>query len=307
MKGTKRLICTRPSWQSSNRLVQNLHLEAFCKENGIEYVNPTFADMAYRYVQPCHIDKIKSPIGLLIFIFRALRKIRTFLKLPTEPDLINRYFSKVGLKYILFDDTHARHDYEKILHDIFYKHNTVIVEGFFFRVPWLTNKYQDEMSRKYSLKSKFFENNNLYKKIVVLKQLENILIAVHIRRGDYSWWRGGKFYFEDDVYKKYMSDLSQKIAETSQKQQFFIIFSNDIVKFDLAANIILSKECWFIDQHLMSMCDYIIGPPSTFSAWANYMGKNKLYHILDASGKIDTASSSSVEFIPINKPCGETR
>ena len=27
------------------------------------------------------------------------------------------------------------------------------------------------------------------------------------------------------------------------------------------------------DQWMMSQCDYLMGPPSTFSAWASFMGK----------------------------------
>ena len=41
----------------SNRLIQNLHFEAFCKENNIEYINPSFSNMRKYYKDPCKINK----------------------------------------------------------------------------------------------------------------------------------------------------------------------------------------------------------------------------------------------------------
>jgi len=34
------------------------------------------------------------------------------------------------------------------------------------------------------------------------------------------------------------------------------------------------------------MCDYLIGPPSTFTLWASYVGKVKYFHLKNKSGEI---------------------
>ena len=36
----------------------------------------------------------------------------------------------------------------------------------------------------------------------------------------------------------------------------------------------------------LARCDYIIGPPSTYSVWANYYGEAKYQHFLDAKSKV---------------------
>lgn len=36
----------------------------------------------------------------------------------------------------------------------------------------------------------------------------------------------------------------------------------------------------------MSKCDYLNGPPSTFTLWASYMGRVKYYQIKDNTGNI---------------------
>lgn len=51
-------------------------------------------------------------------------------------------------------------------------------------------------------------------------------------------------------------------------------------------NIKKSTNEWYIDHFLMSKCDYLIGPPSTFTMWASYIGKVKYYHIENDSGEI---------------------
>ena len=47
------------------------------------------------------------------------------------------------------------------------------------------------------------------------------------------------------------------------------------------------------DHYLMSRCDYIVGPPSTFSMWASYIGKAKYCHIRSGTDAI-TADSFTV-------------
>jgi hypothetical protein len=70
-----------------------------------------------------------------------------------------------------------------------------------------------------------------------------------------------------------------------------IIFSSDNVKFKENEKLLISKEDWYIDHHLMSICDYLIGPHSTFTLWASFIGKNTYFSIRDASGDMDNTVS----------------
>jgi hypothetical protein len=42
----------------------------------------------------------------------------------------------------------------------------------------------------------------------------------------------------------------------------------------------------FCDQELLSRASYIIGPPSTFSHWASFMGKAKICFVRNPSDNI---------------------
>ncbi|MCL1946407.1 MAG: alpha-1,2-fucosyltransferase [Chitinivibrionia bacterium] len=284
----KRLFLIIPKGQNSNRLILNLNFHAFCLEHGIEYFNPTFEQAKY-YVSPCRTKTIPAinflRANLLFGLFRNSSFVKKYFSIAWFASLFGLVKFIVFNKNILEKDG----DCEKILLKAFEENFAVFTGGWTFRVPRLIEKHRDELIKRYSLKPEFYEKNDFYKKIMKLKREDNILIAIHIRRGDYKQWRGGKYYFEDEIYEKYMNDFSQKLSKKDARNQIFIIFSNDKVKFINGENLLVSKESWYIDHHIMSICDYIIGPLSTFTLWANYIGKNTLYSIRDDSGNIDNA------------------
>ena len=77
-----------------------------------------------------------------------------------------------------------------------------------------------------------------------------------------------------------MEELSQMLNGSCK----FIVFGNDPKlnksEFQLKNHDIKISQLGVEEDHwLMSQCDYLIGPPSTFSMWASFMGKTKFYHI----------------------------
>lgn len=100
----------------------------------------------------------------------------------------------------------------------------------------------------------------------------DVVVGIHKRRGDYRSWRGGIYYYDDSVYSRIMNEIRDCLTG---KDVHFEVFSDENAKRS-------AEE----DQHLMSQCDYIIGPPSTFSTWASFMGKVPLLHIMDKDQKV---------------------
>jgi hypothetical protein len=109
----------------------------------------------------------------------------------------------------------------------------------------------------------------------------DLLIGVHIRRGDYKDFQGGKYYFSDEVYRAYQKKVAALFAGKKIK---FYIFSNEKIELQNFSGL----DTYFnpaassvYDMWAMSQCDYIIGPLSTFSMWASFWNKTPLY-IMDA-------------------------
>jgi hypothetical protein len=142
-------------------------------------------------------------------------------------------------------------------------------------------KYQQTFIDNYTLKEEYYHGNLLFKKIMDKKNEGKTVIGVHIRWGDYRYFEDGQYFYDEHVYLKYMANLAK-----INKNCFFIIFSNEKTSFSNDSKIVVSEEEWYIDQFLMSRCDYLIGPFSTFTLWASYMGRVKYFHIQDEEANI---------------------
>lgn len=106
---------------------------------------------------------------------------------------------------------------------------------------------------------------------------KHTLIGIHVRRGDYIRWLNGIHYYDLNFYYLKMSELSKNFSNC-----LFIICSNEIVNFSNIENLKMyyTNGLAIEDLCFLSQCDYILGPPSTFSGWAAFMG-NKLIHFLN--------------------------
>ncbi len=281
----KKLIVIKPNGNHSNRLLQNLHFEIFCKEHNIEYHNPTLCDMAYYYKEPCNSKSTfllsVLQIDLLGPLFHHSRIVK---KLFSVAWILSRFNV---LKMIRFDRLEEEPNCENILLKVFEKKNIIYTAGWKFRLPKLAEKYRLDISQQYSLKESYYTSNPTVNRIDTLKSQGYTLIGVHIRRGDYKKWKGGIYYFDDDVYKKYMVSISEQLNQRGKEKNMFVLFSNGKLSFKQSDNILISNESWYIDHHIMSNCDYLIGPPSTFTLWASYIGNVKLFHIYDSNEKLD--------------------
>ena len=243
----------------SNRLFQAIHIEAFCIENKVEFSNPSFKNMSKYYgLKSSFID------NTLCILIRGLRKLRLIKTLDFNESDRNGFYC-----------------------DTILKTKVTLAHGWRFRAHELTRKYQDYFIRKYSLLPNFYVDNDFYKYFTKLDRSEYNIIGVHIRRGDYKTWENGKYYFTDDIYEMYMTSLSRELSLLSKKKIKFILFSNETIDISGSNDIIISNNEWYIDQLIMSKCDYLIGPPSTFTLWASYIGKIQYYHIKEKTGTIN--------------------
>ncbi|MDD3062871.1 MAG: hypothetical protein PHX50_08540 [Massilibacteroides sp.] len=115
-----------------------------------------------------------------------------------------------------------------------------------------------------------------------MRETADLIIGVHIRLGDYKVWHNGCFYFELSQYHVFMKRVQSLYKE---KRVAFFICSNE--KF--SANIFNECECYrfqesssvILDLYTLSLTDRIIGPFSTFSRWASFIGEKPICFLED--------------------------
>jgi hypothetical protein len=239
----------------SNRLFQTIHFEAFAKENNLTYLNLTFNDISYLYNK-----KSITNNNLFVIPIKKILKITNIDVYDFNEDLNDKYSPEY----------------------LFLKKNIVLVGGWNFRVENLTLKYKGFFRDLYSVSEetlvKHRANDKFNLSFILSRMCEfDVVVGVHIRRGDYKEWLGGAHYYEDEVYTLAMNKIKRIFFD---KKVLFVLFSNEHLNFPLKDEIIISNNVWFIDHHIMSLCDYLVGPPSSFTMWASYISnKTKYYHI----------------------------
>ncbi len=241
--------------QTSNRFFQHIHLDSFSRENGKSFFNP----FLYRYYQ----------------IYPGLRPTQIHQSINT----FIRFLRKTGMMDFFhletFNDS-SKDDLER--KNKLIRKSITFVEGWQFRSFETTIRFRSHYQVVFDPmidKQKFLK---LYK---YDKFSDQYNIAVHIRRGDYQYYKHGQYLYSDD---QYIAALHSLLASISERNPHLVIFSNDRQlsreSYQKAFNsVTFSMENEFVDYYLMSKCNCIIGPPSTFSLWASYIGETPCYHI----------------------------
>lgn len=121
-----------------------------------------------------------------------------------------------------------------------------------------------------------------------------IIIGVHIRYGDYRTFQKGKYFFNLKEYYDFIKNCKELFRD---KKIAFLITSNEKIDITFFKNydcFNLSDSLMAEDLFCLSKTDYILGPPSTFSAWASLYNNIPLYFI--ETPKIDFRK---IDFIDI--------
>ncbi len=128
---------------------------------------------------------------------------------------------------------------------------------------------------------------------LLIEQLRSrcdILVGVHIRHGDYRQFQNGKYFFSIEEYHTVMKNLLNYFPKDVKVT--FLICSNekqDFIFEDL--DVVLGTNHLIEDLYLLSKCDYIIGPPSTYNMWASFYGSVPLHHITNLHDDIQFSSN----------------
>lgn len=100
----------------------------------------------------------------------------------------------------------------------------------------------------------------------------DVLIGVHIRRGDYDVHLGGRHYFPAEFYREAMDRVA---ALFPNRRVAFLLCSNEKQSLELFAPLRVTPGPGTLlgDLYCLAECDYLLGPPSTYSLWAAYYAR----------------------------------
>ena len=155
--------------------------------------------------------------------------------------------------------------------------HTLFLQGYYFRhIPWVVRHAE-------SLRA-FFRpclEHRIAANVVVdaLRQTSDIVVAIHLRHGDYQFHKGGRYFWPVTTYRTFIDRICDLLAPA---RVGFMICSNAAHDPAHFAGLTWRAGPGSVpsDLYAMSRCDYILGPPSTFSSWAAFLGRARLLHLL---------------------------
>lgn len=195
------------------------------------------------------------------------------LKCNIDIRFYKSWFSRFSKVYMPFLKYFLRPNKNGIVHVS--RNNMLILDWISFAKPELLNKHYGVIKEYLGFKPEFVEHCK-----GLFPPINKTYIGVHIRRGDYLFWNNGRYYFGEAEYSRLILKLSKEMDNLH-----FVIFTNEnLDEFDfdkLGVSYSIMRGSAMEDLCCMSFCDYIVGPPSTFSCWAGYIGDRKLLWMRD--------------------------
>lgn len=155
--------------------------------------------------------------------------------------------------------------------------------GVLFNPKWREIRYDHAFIEKHSdrLRWLFAPQDDVEKRVTEMfgdDADKYTTVGVHIRRGDYKQYKGGQYYYSQQDYLNFMQQMERLLADKGKPVRFFVASNEHIALSDFAPLTVFAQQGgdMMVDLIGLSHCDYIIGPPSTYSQWASFYGRKPM-------------------------------
>ena len=250
------MIFVHDKGRMANNMLQYGHVYAWGREHGRPTMSMRFA-YKYPWFHICHT----AHHNFLTYAFA-------------------KYGAKLGLfPTVHFDEEHA--DYSREEQQML-DSKLLMVQGWYARWYDLFLKYKPEILDLFA-----FDASVLAVSRQKLGEEPAVRVGIHVRRGDYKTFQGGRFYYSDAQYVGVMKQF--KALMPHQKTVFYVCGNDPELDKEAFRKALEDQRCKVEfpdgnpaeDMCLLSLCDWLIGAPSTFSLVAAMYRDVPLYWIED--------------------------
>jgi hypothetical protein len=274
------IIIADKQGQLANRLFVFASFLAFGSEYNIQVINPAFEEYA-SYFEHFQKELLCSyPSVQTDFIKPTIRSRKIYYK-------ISHYVVRL-LEKLKFTNSYWHHIISINLNQSVNLQSPAFLslaksKNLLFCKGW---RFQNNgLEKQQSLIRKLFRplshhQRNITDLMDKARKKAEIIIGVHIRWGDYKTFLNGKYYYEMNDYLMLMKKVKLLFED---KKVIFIVCSNEKQNIENFYEI----ETMFGNNHIIedlytfSVCDFLLGPPSTYTMWASFYGNVPLYQIAD--------------------------
>lgn len=272
------IVIARRYGQLGNRLFLYAHLIAAARHYGVELRNPSFAEYAKLFPSTrsdlwCRYDDhlprpnhrshaTKNEPGqrsrdALMHLTHAVAKGMNLVGMRNYPAKIIRL--KSGEECDLQGDR-----FQKAIAS----GRTLVLQGWMFRSGRLLHEHQPHIQDFFSLDD--HDQSAIDRVIFPARSDCDALIGVHIRRGDYAHFQGGRYYYQDSDYARWMRETEEQMP--GRRVRFLVCSHEQLDEKQFAGlRVTRGPGTAIQDMYALAETDWMMGPPSTFTAWAAFV------------------------------------
>lgn len=281
-------VVSKPG-QLGNRLWLYAHFAGFAADHGIELVFPSLDEYADAFEGTHHDLLARFPArrsrlprsalcrSLTYEAFRLAAAVRARTGRPRRASLIRLDWNEtMSLQAPAFKEQVSNS-------------SLVLVQGWQFRAERSLANHADDVRRHLQLRSHL--RIRAERRIAEARAGGRTIVGLHVRRGDYVRFEEGRYHYEAEIYEKLMDSCLELFPG---RRVTFVVCSNEPVTLDPppGARLVPGPGDEFADLHSLSLCDLIVGPPSTYSMWASFVGRVPCWVVADPTVPPDEAGIS---------------
>jgi hypothetical protein len=255
-----------------NRLHTNANAMAWCIENNYNLINLSFNEYANLFESSPHhnsgnLHQTKD------FIFKILTS-RSFRKILRRLLLSEKWLKRLQWIINQIRSTNGKLLREEDLSRQISRKKINLIKHWDINCRNSIEIQQDKL-RDYLCPKKRFV---VYAERIIdeLRSNYDCIVGVHVRRGDYATYLDGVHYHSWESYLHWANQTKQILEKSGKKNVGVLICSDDMPPSSITKNQSVhfssSKE-FMVDIHLLSLCNYNLGPPSSFGTWISWFGK----------------------------------
>jgi len=232
------IIISYPDGQLGNQLFTFAHFIAHSKEHGYVLCNPAFSTYAkfFSYFENSLVNTVASSDGLIKAGANLSKRLNSagilFLK-----TILRFFFCLVsrGLALIKYDGNsqlglierkHLNED-GSIKDQKLLRKKWVLTYDCHFRDHYSVKKHAASVREIFAINQQLMQAVN--SKIAIAREGCEVLIGLHIRRGDYAYWNSGRYYYEIEQYVEFMDQITELFPH--QRVSFLVCSNENLEKF----------------------------------------------------------------------------
>lgn len=262
----------------ANRMLLFAHFIGAALEHGFAVADPAFGPRHARYFPAtardlfCRFPSRRLPVipGGRALVYGAARTADDVLH------ALQRHGRDVGL-IRLRRDQHLDLNSEAFL-SVIRRHRVVLIHDWFFR-------NSDNVARHRGVIREFFTPwqhhlDRARRSVEQARRGGRLVVGVHIRQGDYRWFKDGRFLYTHEQYRRAMVSVAEGLPRSDVA---FVVCSDAPIPEGCfgGLDVTVGPGREVEDLYALAHCDRIIGPPSTYNRWASFWGDVPLSVIED--------------------------